>query len=173
MKNFGIFIFGLIIGLIAMYLYCQANSKDVHDEKSDDISKPSGLISPEEAKALDRAYNPRYKLISDSIVTRKGGDNRSSWYALDDVKNYLGYAENQAKDLGYTMNGLRIYLGAYPDKGEEQGYTTMFFVPTGTQNKSKGALVNMQLENKGDIPGGDALNMGEDGIPPGANYSQK
>ena len=175
MKNFGIFILGLIIGLIAMYFYCQATSKDFYDENLDDPSKPIGLISPEEAKVLDRDYNPRYRLISDSIVTRKGGDNRSSWYALDELKKYLSYAESQAIDFGYTMNGVRIYLGAYPNEGDEPGYTTMFFVPTGIKNKSRGALFNHSFQGglgSPDIPEGDVLNQGGAGRPPGANYPQ-
>ena len=25
--------------------------------------------------------------------------------------DYLNYAENESKDLGYTMDGVRVYLG--------------------------------------------------------------
>ncbi|WP_262891655.1 hypothetical protein [Bizionia arctica] len=27
---------------------------------------------------------------------------------------FLNYVENESKELGYTMDGVRVYLGAYP-----------------------------------------------------------
>ncbi|TXD84184.1 hypothetical protein ESY86_06260 [Subsaximicrobium wynnwilliamsii] len=174
MKNFGLLILGIIIGAIAMYFYVQQNSSDLEGV---DPTEPKGLITAEEAKTLDRAYDPRYKLISDSIVTREGGDNRSSWYALEEVRTFLDYAEDQAKKNNYTMNGIRIYLGAYPESNEGQGYTTMFMMPTGysaNQNKSEGNLLGLSLKrgDDGDIPGVGGLNHGSEGKPPGANYPQ-
>lgn len=169
MKNFGLLILGVIIGGLGMYFYCCDTEVAVVEP-----SKPKGLISPAEAKTLDQAYNPRYKLISDSIVTRPGGDNRSTWYALEEVKTYLDYAEHQAKDLGYTMDGVRIYLGAYPKSNDGEGYTTLFMVPTGVQNKSEGNTLGLSFK-KGDgrdIPGGDGLNHGSHGDPPAATYPQ-
>lgn len=169
MKNFFLFLLGLIIGAAAVYFYC---CKD-DSESMIDFIEPKGLITPAQATTLDRAFNSRHQLISDSIVGRP--DNRSSWYSLSDVRDYLYYAENQAKDLGYTMNGIRIYLGAHNDTANENGYTTMFIVPTGNLVKSE---ANMNLFNfaigdsNPDIPGGDGLNDGGMGNPPGSNYSQ-
>ena len=134
MKNILLLILGIVIGALAMYFYCCQPNGDLA------ITTPKGVITPEQAKTLDEAYNPRHKLISDSIVTREGGDNRSSWYSLDDMRNYLNYAEKQTKDMGYTMNGIRVYLGAYPDVRDQVGYTTMFFIPTGYQAVSKGNM---------------------------------
>ena len=138
------------------------------------ITKPSGVISPKQAITLDQAYDARYKLISDSIVTRDGGDNRSVWFSLKDVRNYLDYAENQTKGLGYTMDGVRIYLAAYPsDPKLGAGYTTVFMVPTGNEALSEGNTMFFNLKRVGgDIPGGDGLNSGDPGIPPSANYPQ-
>ena len=164
MKNFMILIIGIIIGALAMYYYFD-------QPQALDIQAPKGLITPEQAKTLDQAYNPRYRLISDSIVKRKGGDNRSSWYGLNEVRNYLNYAENEAKQLGYTMDGVRIYLGAHPDQNGEAGYTTMFFIPTGKQNKANASLFNFSMASNGDdIPGGGGLDHGNQVDPPGANY---
>ena len=162
-----IFIVGIVIGALAMYLYCcQPNSESMISKQA-----PKGLITPDQAKTLDRAYNPRCKLISDSIVRRKGGDNRSSWYGLNQVRDYLNYAEKEAKELGYTMDGVRIYLGAHPDQNGEAGYTTMFFIPTGQLNNAKASLFNFSMESTGiDIPGGGGLDMGNMGEPPSANY---
>ena len=168
MKNILILILGIVIGALGMYFYASQPKAEMMAR-----SAPKGLITADEAKTLDMAYNLRHKLISDSIVTRKGGDNRSSWYGLDQVREYLNYAENEAKELNYTMDGVRIYLGAHPDQNGEAGYTTMFFIPTGKRNISKASLFNFSIQSGGnDIPGGGGLDHGNQGHPPDANYPQ-
>lgn len=168
MKNFVILILGICLGALAMYFYCCSSTSEKIVS-----NPPKGLITPDQAQSLDRAYNPRYKLISDSIVKRDGGDNRSSWYGLDEVRNYLNYAEKEAEKLGYTMDGVRIYLGAHPDQNGVAGYTTMFFIPTGKTNKAVGSMFNFSMQsNGGDIPGGAGLDMGNAGQPPRANYTK-
>lgn len=167
MKNFVILIFGIVIGALIMYFYCSAPHADL------EIRAPKGLISPDQAKTLDHAYNERYRLISDSIVKREGGDNRSSWYALDQVRDYLNYAEKEAQELGYSMDGVRIYLGAHPDENGEAGYTTLFFVPTGKPNKAAASMFNFSMQSGGgDIQGANGLDMGNRGDPPSSNYPQ-
>ena len=167
MKNLLVLILGIIIGALAVYFYFSLNKTDMLQ------SAPKGLITSDQAKKLDEAYNARYKLISDSIVTRDGGDNRSSWYGLNQVRHYLNHAENEAQQLGYTMDGVRIYLGAHPDQNGEAGYTTMFFVPTGKAHKSDASMFNFSMQlTGGDIPGGGGLDFGTHGHPPQANYPQ-
>lgn len=171
MKNFGLFVLGVIIGALAVYFYCCKGESDLMD--ADEITAPKGLINPEEAKALDQAYNTRYNIINDSLFKDiETGDNRSSWYALDELKSYLNYAELQADSLGYTLDGLRIYAGAYPDTRNETGLMTMFFIPTGTKNTSEGSLFVIPQGGSGDIEGANGLNKGSQGVPPGANYPQ-
>ncbi|WP_299224086.1 hypothetical protein [uncultured Psychroserpens sp.] len=166
MKNLVLLILGIILGAIAMYFYC------CKDEPVEMLPKPpQGTITPAEARTLDEAYNLRHRLISDSIVTREGGDNRSSWYSLTDIEDFIEIAKDQASDSGYTMNGIRIYLGAYPQSKEGAGYTTMFLIPTGYLNTAEGSMLNFQYSN-GDIPGTNGLNHGGDGEPPSANYPQ-
>jgi len=130
------------------------------------MSKPKGVISPEEAKQLNDAFTPRCELISKDIVKRP--DNRSSWWSLDDIRNYLDYAEKQAKELGYVMNGIRVYCGAYPTVNGEVGYSTSFIAPTAemVDGKDSGG-------GSGDIPGGDPLNAGDPGEPPSGGYPQQ
>ena len=163
MKKFGLLVLGIIVGAAAMYFYCC-------NETIEEYLPPKGIITPAEAKVLDEAFNSRHQLISDSIVKRP--DNRSSWYSLSDMRTYLDFAESEAKDLGYTMDGVRVYLGAHPDKDDVVGYTTMFFIPTGTKSLSEGSMINLSLQKSGDVIGGSGLNGGENGIPPGANYPQ-
>ena len=127
---------------------------------------PKGVISPDEAKTLDQAFTARHDLISNNILKRP--DNRSSWWSLQDMKDYLEYAEAQVKELGYEMNGVRVYLGAYPEAKEGPGYTTMFMVPTADIPQGKDGS-----GGNSDVPGADGLNGGEDGHPPMSNYPQQ
>lgn len=170
MKNIGILVFGFILGALVMY-YLNSTSTTPKVLAEAELVKPKGLITPSEAKILDKAYNERYAIISDSLFKDSNGDNRSSWFALEELTSYIDYAKNQAKDNGFRMDGLRIYLGAYPDNKEGTGLTTMFFIPTGYKSTSKGSFFTLP-QGSGDLTGSDGLNFGSSGNPPGANYPQ-
>ncbi len=170
MKKFALLILGIILGALAMYFYTNGTEGE---PKALAIIKPKGVITPAEARALGRAFNLKHKIINDSLFKgSKTGDNRSSWWAIEDIQNYINYAENQAGELGYIMNGLRVYVGAYPNANGETGLTTMFFIPTGYKNTAKGSMITIPQGVVDDIPGGDGLNKGQQGDPPGANYPQ-
>ena len=166
MKKILLLLVGFILGALAMYYYCCAKGEESQETMA--IVKPKGVITPNEARVLDRAFDSRHKLISDSITKRS--DNRSSGWSLVDLRNYLNFAEQEADGLGYVMQGVRVYLGAYPDNGDEVGYTTMFFVPTGMPKKSEGNMLNFSLQSGENIPGGSGFNEGSEGDPPGGNY---
>ena len=103
--------------------------------------------------------NTRKKAV-DSAAGRQ--DNRSSWWSLEDIKNYLAYAKNQADNLGYTLNGIRIYQGVYAGNAPngKADYATLFWVPTGKKSKSEGSMLNFTLQGGDkDISGGDPLNQ--------------
>lgn len=170
MKKLIYILAGVIIGVTGSYFYCsQCTFKGESHQET--IVKPKGVISPAEAKVLDQAFSSRHKLISDSIVKRP--DNRSSWYSLEDVTNYLKYADSQATTQGYKMDGIRIYLGAYKDVDSVVGYTTMFMVPTGAKNISEGSTSLFKtIRKSGDLSGSDVLNQGGTGFPPESNYPQ-
>ena len=171
MKNFFVFLLGALIGAAVVYFVCCKSSS-----LESVAETPKGSITPAEAKALDEAFDSRHALISSDIVKRP--DNRSSWYPLADFRQFLNSAEIQAKDLGYTMDGVRLYLGAYPDSDGEVGYTTMFFIPTGylSKNNAEGSMSSFNFSSlkagSSDIPGGNGLNGGDSGDPPSANYPQ-
>lgn len=168
MKKLLLLLLGVAIGFAICYFYFQSDSQAEAAETAEAVGPPRGVITEAQGKVLDAAFNTRHQLISDSIVNRP--DNRSSWYSLQDMRNYLSYAEAESTKLGYTMNGVRIYLGAHPNEGGLVGYTTMFLVPTGTKGVSEGSMLNFLLQGGGDIPGGPGLNDGDDGDPPNANY---
>jgi len=167
MKKVVLLLLGIIIGLAIAYFYFGTDS-EADASKYAEAGPPKGVITEAQGIVLNNAYTPRYRLVSDSIVRRD--DNRSSWYSLQDVRDYLSYAENQARELGYTLTGVRVYLGAYPESGGQAGYTTMFLAPTGTKGTSNGSMINFALDGDGDIPGGSPLNAGGNGEPPNGNY---
>lgn len=170
MKKIAILILGIILGACAMYFYFH---NDTNIDDMAETPKPAGLITPAEITTLTEAYNPRYDSITNQFFRGvEGGDNRSSWYSLEDLENYLTIAKKQASDLGYTMNGVRLYLGAHPSSDKVPGYTTLLMVPTGYENSSEGNMIPQKGGGNNDIPGGNGLNKGSDGVPPGANYPQ-
>ena len=129
------------------------------------MSNPKGLITPKQAKTLNDAYTSRCELVSRDITKRP--DNRSTWYSLEDIRNFLDLAEAQAKDLGYEMDGVRIYCGAYETENGQVGYSTSFIVPTASNKTGE--------EGDGDshdIQDANCLNFGQQGHPPSASYPQ-
>jgi len=165
MKKLLLLLLGLVIGVAGTYYYLSSN------QNLEEMTKPKGLINPSEIEALDQAYNSRHTLISDSLI--KTPDNRSSWYSIEEIESYIAYAKQQAGSLGYTLDGLRLYAGAYPDTKEGPGLMTMFFVPTGFQNVSEGSMLpTAQGGGSNDLKGADGLNFGKKGVPPSANYPQ-
>lgn len=128
------------------------------------MSIPKGTIKSTEASKLDKAFDSRHTLISTNIV--KKPDNRSSWWSLKDLEDFIAHAKDQAaNDLKYDLNGFRMYMGAHEDADGQEGYTTIFMVPTG-EKMGSGKTGNP------DIPLADGLNKGVNGQPPEANYPQ-
>ena len=164
MKKLILLLLGVAIGFGLCYFYFNSNQTEETMAKP-----PKGVITPAEAVVLDTAFNKKHQLISDSLV--KQPDNRSAWWSLQDLRDYLDYAEEQVANDKYTMDGVRVYLGSYPRTEKGEGYTTLFMVPTGNKTTSDGSMAPIQDgEDSGDIPGGPPLNGGSNGYPPNASY---
>ena len=137
------------------------------------LIQPNGIITAKRAKELDANWTAtRVQPIKNAIGKL---DNRSVRFTLEDMRNYLDFAENEAKTLGYNMDGIRVYFGAYGDNetNGKAGQATVFLVPTGDKMISEASMLFFQSENvSSDIPNAPSLNMGEDGNPPEANYPQ-
>ncbi|WP_053977643.1 hypothetical protein [Mangrovimonas xylaniphaga] len=176
MKKILLLVVGFVLGALATYLYCCKSEVGTAEPVIEKIAAPKGVITPSQAKVLDRAFDLRHKLINDSLV--KQGDNRSSWYSLSGLRDYLDYAEHQAAGLGYSMNGIRIYLGAEPDSNGEAGLTTMFLIPTGIRGTasletSEASMFSFNfVETTSDIEDADGFDGAKPGDPPTANYPQ-
>ena len=180
MKKLALLLVGILIGFLICYYFFPAQEVTVAEVEQDPPA-PKGLITSKNSEQLDRAYNARYDAVNVYLESESGEqnfkDNRSSWYSIDDVEKYLAYAKNEATNLGYEMNGIRIYLGAKnPESGQKVGYTTMFIVSTGNKKNSKGSMFNMSSSlfqpSPPDIPGGSGLDDGGNGNPPNGNYPQ-
>lgn len=137
-----------------------------------------GLISPERMSELDANWSDtRVKPIETALGF---ADNRSVRFSLEDLQNYLNYAENEANTLGYKMKGVRVYFTACSsnEPNEKAGYAMVFFASIGTKAKSSEAsmfsfLLPQSEGGNGDIPGGSGLNKGANGEPPSANYPEE
>jgi hypothetical protein len=133
-------------------------------------------INFKEAQELNQNFVKTRSKALDRIVEienrkPKEKDAISSWFSLEEIKNYISYVEEQAELKNLNVNGLRVYFGAYSNSIKnvsKKGLATVFFVPT-------------QVKIKSDIDGGDensdiididALNDGQVGDPPSAEYPQ-
>ena len=138
------------------------------------------LITPKEAKDLNQRFDKtRGKALNKIVEVETGNlkdkDAISSWFSLDDLKEYIAYVEAEGKERNITINGLRVYFGAYSKKDkktDKKALSTVFFVPT--QPK----IGSMQKDGIGDGDGGsdvddiDGMNEGGTGQPPSSEYPQ-
>lgn len=152
MKKLLYIIFGFIIGALVTYFFCPRQVA----ENPIKIVKPKGVISVEKAKELNANWTLHRKAAVDSAAKKQGRnqDDRSAYWDLETIKNYLNYAKFEADSLGYNMSGIRIYLGVYGDNAGQtkKNLTTMFIVPTGSKNKSEATSINFKLQDgKGDL----------------------
>lgn len=137
--------------------------------------KPTQLIKSEKAKELNRNYlETRHRLISGSIGKE---DANAAWYSLKELENYINYIKKEGKSKGYKVDGIRFYLGAYPnDNSAEGNMTTIFLTPTGKKIEvQKGSVLNLPaitqtLEENSDIEEISPMNFGGMGHPPKAIY---
>jgi len=141
MKKPVLLLLGIAIGIGVSYFYFNRQEAATTSEEATmvrAIVKPKGVITPAQAKVLNNKWSDTRENAMDSIISRISQgrikkDNRSSWWSLEDIKDYLANAENQAESLGYTMNGIRIYQGVYEGNAPngKADYATLFWVPTG------------------------------------------
>lgn len=141
---------------------------------------PKGLITSTEAKELNQQFIKTRSKDLNRIVKKESGNPKkedaiSSWFSLEELENYITYVKEEGTKKGLTVNGLRIYFGAYSNnvkKQDKKDLSTVFFAPTiakpATLQKSSSTLV----ESSSDIESLDALNYGQQGDPPSAAYPQ-
>src|SRR5690606_371121 len=161
MKKLTYILLGCVIGGLLTYYFCPRVEPIVK------IVKPKGVITVEQAKVLNDNWTIHRKSAVDSAAKKQGRDqdDRSTYWSLEDIENYLGYAKNYSDSLGYTMTGIRVYLGEYGENAGQtkKNLTTMFIVPTGHKAKSQANSLNLNFQGgKGD-PIVPPLNKGDGG----------
>lgn len=117
---------------------------------------PKGIITYQEAQELNNNWT-NLRARANSTAAGKP-DNRSSWYSLDDMQNFL----NLIMEENPNVNGVRFYLGVETTKEDPKGLTTIFMVPTQDDGDGKNT----------DIPEAKGMDRGETGDPPEAGYPQ-
>jgi len=126
-------------------------------------------ITPTRAKELNQNFVKTRGKAIDRTIGKK--DAISAWFSIDELKEYIAFVEKEGKQKGITVNGLRVYFGAYADTDIEipkKNMSTVFFVPT-QANLGSGNGGDGDNSDIGDI---DGLNNGGLGEPPSATYPQ-
>lgn len=163
MKNLIYLILGFLVGAVLTYYFCPKPEK-----AENKIVKPKGVISIEEATILSENWTRYRKAAVDSAAQAQGReqDDRSVYWPIEDVQQYLEYAKHYSDSLGYEITGLRVYLGVYgKDAGpEKSNLTTMFMVPTTSRLDSNGNSTSSGFKDGGG--GVPPLNKGAGGDDP-------
>src|SRR5690606_37758411 len=122
-------------------IYVVASSFTTDDTKMSSKSKfykPSGVITQERAIELHKTWQTKNTaLFNKAGSTKSENEVTSLGWSLEDLRNYLDYAEHESKEKGYNMTGVRVYFAAYPEKG---GQNTLFFAPTGYKAASQASM---------------------------------
>jgi hypothetical protein len=134
------------------------------------MKKPKNLITKERAIELCEAHAGKHKAISSAIGKQ---DNRSTWYSLEELKEYIAYIETQGREKGYNVDGIRFYIGSYPENDRISGKsnsTTIFLAPTGNKVTRARTMKMAAPTASPDITEIGPFNFGHDGNPPGSDY---
>lgn len=126
------------------------------------MERPLKCITVKDARALQEYWKEtRGKEIERG---QKNRDTREFWYSIAELEEYIEYVKEKSTEQGITNPGLRIYLGAYPDRGEKKSLSTIFLSPTTDE------IVANSTEENGDVYLNnysiDPLNPSQNGWPP-------
>ncbi|MFK5957501.1 MAG: hypothetical protein QM495_01385 [Lutibacter sp.] len=139
---------------------------------------PKGLITPLEAKELNQQFVKTRSKDLNRIVKKESGNPKkedaiSSWFSLEELENYIAYVKEEGTKKGITVNGLRVYFGAYSNnvkKQDKKDLSTVFFAPTMAKPATLQKSSSLEVEGSSDIESIDALNGGTFGDPPSKEY---
>ena len=169
MKKLGPIILGFIIGAVLTYYFCPRPIEEASAPTTlvEDKGAPKDTITVAEAIKLSNNWANSNATEIDPLIEVEGSKKkmRSVKWTLDEVKEYLTYAEAKSHTLGYKMTGLKVYLGNYGKNGKlgKKNRNTMFIVPTGHKSTSKASSLNLNILTAAeDIPA-PPLNNGNGG----------
>ncbi|MEE1898293.1 hypothetical protein GN157_03930 [Flavobacterium rakeshii] len=137
-------------------------------ENSKSLTQPRQLISFSKAKELSANFVAQKK---GKHVTLSGQEDANAiWFSLEELEKFVEYIKTEGNNQGFTVDGVRIYLGVYSDNETvgKAGFTTMFMSPTGYQsntgNPGSGGNISQDLTTV------SPLNYGSMGNPPKMQY---
>lgn len=163
-----------LAGLFCLTFFLQSCSEDRIYEK------PTQLITNDLATQLNSNYNRNILQSKATAVDSTKEDANAVWYSVEELERYINYVKTEGINKGYTVDGIRLYLGKYPNDpklGDKAGMTTVFLSPTGTKNDTqKAGMLNVsasQEENHYDITDLSPMNYGSMGNPPKITYPLK
>ncbi len=146
MKNLRPLLLGVIIGALITYFFCPRQGAGDMKPMAHEIKCPKDTISVAEATKLFKNWQKNNPTEIDSIIDVEGSRKKTTnvGWSLDNIKNYLDYAEAKADSLGYKMTGIRVYMGNYGKNPNpvKKNRNTMFIVPTGHEKTSKASIMN-------------------------------
>jgi hypothetical protein len=126
------------------------SNDDVKSANETSFYKPSGVITQERGVELSDSWSAKNaELFSKSNNTKFDDEVKSLWWSLEDLRNYLEFAEHEAQEKGYNMTGVRVYFAAYPEKDNQN---TLFFAPTGHKAESQASMFSFFLPTDVNIP---------------------
>lgn len=163
-----IFVSPFLILMILSLISCNKDTDAVVQEPKptpeEYCKNPSGLLTNEVANKMEELYKKnQYVAINEFFAkeTPSYRDNRHFWYSVEELECYLSYIKHKGDSLGYDPStmGLRIYLGAVPDKElQNRPKTKLFFVATGDKGNfiaAQSNIAGISPKNLGDTDGGD------------------
>lgn len=119
-KNIVIASFGAILLLLGA---CQQAPKKEQptEPKQEKIAPPVGIISLEESKSLyDNYTKNRLDMIQTFEAERNPDEKfvpaRFTSFTYSEIKQYMAYVEQEAKEAGVEVTSLRFYFANYPNK---------------------------------------------------------
>ena len=126
------------------------------------IKKPKKCICKQEAQELQKQWcDTRQNAINSCLGFE---DSREFWWSLEELQEYLNYVREESNKQQIINPGIRVYLGAYPEKKckENKGMTTIFLAPTGVPRGERGKDGALQPNNYNI----ESLNGAGGGSPP-------
>ncbi len=116
-------IFGVIALSSTIFISCNDQKKSPEPLEPVKVKPPKQIISINEAKSVyDNYTKKRAELIENTEAPLEDGSrfiaSRFGDYSIEDMKNYIAYVEQEAKEAGVKVETLRFYFSTYPDKKE-------------------------------------------------------
>ncbi len=140
-----------MIGIVLMLVVIvSCEPKVVHENQDPGTENGIFHISPADARIMTKKYElERRRIINSSPELKKlygkgFEDTRNIWYSLPALKAFIAKIESDAakNNFGVEVNGLRMYLGVYPEKTQHESeffrtvkdsyrnHVTLFIIPT-------------------------------------------